>query len=84
MNKHANEADDIRVVLLLENTRGYLRVPTFLSILVMGTNSTFKFASIWGSSTRALASNEYPGNRFCTSRNPGEDADVLFPKPRPL
>ena len=52
-------------------------------MLVKGTSSAFTLAGIWGSSTRELAINEYPSNRFFTPGSPG-DGDLLSPEPRPL
>ena len=64
----------------LKELRGYSQVQTILSILVTGTSSTFKRASIWGPSTREHASNEYPGTRCFTHGNPG-DGDFFSPRP---
>ena len=67
----------------LKELRGYSQVQTILSILVTGTSSTFKRASIWGPSTREHASNEYPGTRCFTHWNPG-DGDFSSPEPLPM
>lgn len=55
----------------------------FVQILVKGTSSTFIFASIWGPSTRELASNGYSGTRCFTIGTPG-GGNFSSLKPRSL
>ena len=71
------------VVPLSRKNPGTREYKLFMTKLVTGTSSTFKLASIWGSSTRELARNEYASTRCFTPGNPGDDGFSAH-KPRPL